>query len=200
LQDNISFTFIGDSFIEGFGDIKNLGWCRRIINIIQNNNPSFQIDYYNLGLRGDTSSQILSRFTRETKTLQLNNKHNILILSFGTNDCISVGDTQRVTFKKSVDNLKNLIESSKEDFNEVLFITPPFLAIDELNDKLKTLIPLYIETLDTLNINYINLFELLKNNEPWIHDILSTDLVHPSDEGYEELTNLIYNHPNWSFK
>ncbi|WP_245876294.1 hypothetical protein [Tychonema bourrellyi] len=50
---------IGDSFVNGSGDLKHLGWTARIC--AATGGQGHHITYYNLGIRGETNADIETR-------------------------------------------------------------------------------------------------------------------------------------------
>lgn len=76
--------FIGDSFVNGTGDPDYLGWTGRIC--IAARNLGYDITYYNLGIRGDTSADIKARWLREISCRLKAEYDSRIVFSFGIND------------------------------------------------------------------------------------------------------------------
>ena len=60
---DVGLVFIGDSFVAGYGDPKGLGWVSRVVSRTQH--PDVQLSAYNLGIRGDSSADVLGRWRTE---------------------------------------------------------------------------------------------------------------------------------------
>jgi len=54
--------FVGDSFVNGTGDPEYLGWTGIICAVTRS--WGYDITYYNLGIRRETSADILARWGR----------------------------------------------------------------------------------------------------------------------------------------
>ncbi len=63
---DIRICFIGDSFVNGTGDECALGWSGRLCAISMKNN--IPLTYYNLGIRRNTSQDILLRVESEVNS------------------------------------------------------------------------------------------------------------------------------------
>ena len=59
----VRICFVGDSFVNGTGDPECLGWTGRIC--VNANKKGYDITYYNLGIRRDTSTDIAKRWLQE---------------------------------------------------------------------------------------------------------------------------------------
>jgi lysophospholipase L1-like esterase len=195
--EKINITFIGDSFVEGYGDPANKGWVYRVCEYTCNNNSKLSLNICNLGIRGETSGDILNRYEAVIKEEQINAKTNMLVMSFGTNDCIQYYYDLNLDLTRSANNLKELIKKSKKQFDSVLFVLPPAIAENEINKRIKSLIEIYIPILETNKIPFINLYDTLLENEIWQYETATFDGAHPKEKGYTEFAKLIYNHKNW---
>ncbi|HFU76419.1 MAG TPA: hypothetical protein ENK66_09260 [Arcobacter sp.] len=192
-----NITFIGDSFVEGYGDPLSLGWVGRVCQYSKKSNPNINLQITNLGIRGETSGDILNRYNAVITKEQLNSTNNIIVLSFGTNDCIQYYFNGSVDIQKSIKNMVLLITKAKEDFDTVLFVLPPCIAETDINKRIKELIDVYIPILESLNVKYINLYETLLDNEIWQYETAKYDGAHPRENGYEEFAKLIFQDKNW---
>ena len=61
---DIRICFVGDSLVNGAGDPECLGWTGRICAGARGD--GYDVTYYNLGVRGQTSADIASRWHEET--------------------------------------------------------------------------------------------------------------------------------------
>ena len=61
--DDCRVCFIGDSFVQGTGDPTGLGWVGRVVS--ETKQAGWNITGYNLGVRGETSRDIMARWERE---------------------------------------------------------------------------------------------------------------------------------------
>ena len=59
----VRICFVGDSFVNGTGDPECLGWTGRIC--VYANKKGYDITYYNLGIRRDTSTELRQALVKE---------------------------------------------------------------------------------------------------------------------------------------
>jgi lysophospholipase L1-like esterase len=81
--------FVGDSFVNGTGDPECLGWAGRICAVARR--EGYDITYYNLGVRRETSADIKSRWQNEVTCRLSQGEYGRIIFSFGVNDTTIVG-------------------------------------------------------------------------------------------------------------
>ena len=62
-MNEVRICFVGESFVNGTGDPECLGWAGRIC--VNANRKGYDITYYNLGVRRETSSELKNRWLRE---------------------------------------------------------------------------------------------------------------------------------------
>ena len=84
MKNDIRICFIGDSFVNGTGDETALGWAGRLCADAAIKFST--ITYYNLGIRRDTSSNILRRFENEISSRLAKDFDSRIVISFGVND------------------------------------------------------------------------------------------------------------------
>lgn len=82
---DIRICFVGDSFVNGTGDETALGWTGRLC---ASANRVASITYYNLGIRRDTSHDILQRWERECALRLPGFCDGRLVFSCGVNDMV----------------------------------------------------------------------------------------------------------------
>ena len=62
-MNEVRICFVGESFVNGTGDPDCLGWAGRIC--VNANRKGYEITYYNLGVRRETSSELKNRWLTE---------------------------------------------------------------------------------------------------------------------------------------
>ena len=75
--------FIGDSFVQGIGDPEYRGWVGRVLAATRDDVTAF-----NLGIRRNTSEDVLRRCWHEVLPRTLPEADNRLVISFGSNDAL----------------------------------------------------------------------------------------------------------------
>ena len=76
--------FLGDSFVNGTGDDDCLGWTGRICSSARRSGRD--VTHYNLGVRRDTSADILARWRQEAERRLSPDLGGRLVFAFGGND------------------------------------------------------------------------------------------------------------------
>lgn len=182
----------GDSITEGFYDDEKNGW----VNRIKNNFSSDEI--INLGVSGDTTEDLLSRFDEDI----VGKEPDMIIFAIGINDSIYLPKQKHnyVNFDKFKENIKALIEKSKKFTGKIIFI-----GLTPVDESLT--MPISWE----LEMHYSNeqvgkydnaIGELCKGENIKFIDILSdfsredyksmlSDGLHPNAEGHKWMANKI---------
>ena len=83
---DIRICFIGDSLVNGTGDEAALGWAGRLCAMA--NASDIPVTYYNLGIRRDTSKDILLRWESECTLRLPDSCDGRIVLSCGVNDTV----------------------------------------------------------------------------------------------------------------
>ena len=195
-MEDIRICYIGDSFVKGIGDPNKLGWAGRLSYLSQNSQRA--ITHYNLGVRGDTSTNILARWEREAKVRLPLFSINCIVFSFGVNDTIVENGITRVPIAQSMKNCRNILGVAKVKYN-VLMIGPPPIDDEKQNNSIKAYDEAYASVCNMLGVNYLSIFDKLVNDEVWMGDVRDNDHVHPRENGYELLSQYIYNWKGWWF-
>ncbi len=195
-------TVFGDSITFGKGDTLEQGWCGRLKKYFENKGGNHRL--YNLGVNGDTSSDVLERFDIEAKArvkyIHEGDRH-IIVFSVGINDsCIfTEGNIFKMDINVFRNNIQTLIDKSRSYTKEVVFIG--IIPVDEsirLNRKGKSLTNKRIgefnnaikEICQNNDLLFLDLFqEFSKFNYKELLD----DGLHPNTQGYEKMYELIKN-------
>ena len=141
MEKDIRLFFLGDSFVNGTGDETMLGWTGRLA--AEAAATGAEVTYYNLGIRRNTSADILARWQHECRARFIPGVDNRLVVSFGVNDCIYENGRPRVEPEASVANLKALLSEAMHAFNGVLFISPSPIDDAEITVRIEALHRMY---------------------------------------------------------
>ena len=194
---DIRICYVGDSFVNGIGDPIKLGWAGRLSASSQNEHRN--ITYYNLGIRRDTSANILKRWEAECQARLPKTSENKIVFSFGVNDTVIENGQKRVSLEDSVNNAKSMLVDASKKY-DVLMVGMPPINDEKQNKIIKELDYSYQDLCNELNIPYISIFERLVNDKTWRDEVASNDGAHPRDKGYEILANFIKEWNSWWFK
>lgn len=196
-MNDIRICYVGDSFVNGTGDTSKLGWTGRLSASSQNDN--IDITHYNLGIRRNTSEDILKRWEAECQARLPEVSENKVVFSFGVNDTVIENGQKRVSLENSIENAKTILVNAIKKYDVIMIGMPP-IDDDEQNKRIKELDIKYQALCNALEIPYLSIFEKLANDKVWKNEVLANDGAHPRDKGYEILANHIKNWSGWWFK
>jgi acyl-CoA thioesterase-1 len=203
---DLRICFIGDSFVNGTGDSIHLGWPGRLCALARRDSGD-DLTAYNLGVRRDTSSDILNRWHEETSRrlgdpATKSNFDNRLVFSFGANDCVveaSEVSVCRTPFERSIENVRSICGVASNRW-PTLFVGPPPTTTwgdDELNARIKRLDRAMALICDSLAVPFITVFDDLQGDITWKKEAAAGDGIHPGADGYSALSNLVYQSDIW---
>ena len=174
----------GDSITYGAGDNEALGWVGRLRKSFGTNDD---VGVYNFGVCGDTTDDLLNRFTVEADSI----KPNVIVFAIGINDSkYPAGETEnRVPLEKYKENMRALLKSAKNYTNEIFIVgatkVDEALIRDSGTRFVNETIHIYNNFLKELSesegLSYVDVFGVLD-----IHTDLD-DGLHPNTQGYEKL-------------
>ncbi|MEC4991572.1 MAG: GDSL-type esterase/lipase family protein [Oscillatoria sp. PMC 1068.18] len=188
-------AFIGDSFVNGTGDNACLGWTGRICANARN--LGYNLTYYNLGVRGETSLDIKLRWYKEVSYRLPKPADSRVIFSFGANDTTNIEGKTRVDFEDSQRNLTSILKIAKQEFPVLMVGIPPIADDTEQNQRIARLSKKFAEICLQLNVPYLDVFTPLQTSQIWLSEAAGNDGAHPRDGGYTELANLVQNWSAW---
>ncbi|PLA74456.1 lipase [Hydrogenovibrio sp. SC-1] len=192
--------FIGDSFVNGTGDPQMLGWAGRLC--AQAQQPEHEITYYNLGIRRNTSTDILQRWS-EISQRQQADCDNRIVLSCGVNDTVFEDGKLRVDFETSIQNIQKMLvlmqDSPDPEGTKGLVIGPPPVNDDTQNQRIQTLSKSMQFEAEQAGIPFIVLFDALVQDSAYLAEIAQNDGAHPKANGYDKMAQLILQSGQWWF-
>jgi acyl-CoA thioesterase-1 len=80
----LRLCFVGDSLTLGTGDDEFLGWPGRVVQ--RERQAGHDLTMHNLGIRGNTTTQIEARWEAEARARLPETNPAALVFSFGCND------------------------------------------------------------------------------------------------------------------
>jgi acyl-CoA thioesterase I len=188
---DVGICFIGSSMTAGYGDPKGLGWVGRVVSRTQH--PDLDLTAYNLGVRGDTSARVMSRWRDETTPRWANRTEKRLVISVGAND-VATG----VSLARSRLNLANILDEATTNGVAVFCVgLVPSLDAD-LNARIQALAEAQADVCARRSVTYVDCFRPLVGHEQWLSDVhASPDRVHPGQAGYGLIAWLVL-HNGWN--
>lgn len=191
---DIRICFIGDSFVNGTGDEKMLGWAGRVCTKARQH--GHDITYYNLGIRRNTSTDILQRWS-EVSLRQQPDCDNRIVLSCGVNDTTIENGALRVDFETSLQNMRDLF--ARIQSSPGLVVGPPPVDDDQQNQRIQTLSSVMQTEAEKAGLPFIPLFNHLIEYSTYLAEIAQNDGAHPRSTGYDKMTRLILDSGKWWF-
>ena len=126
MSQRLTVLFFGDSFVAGVGDPSGLGWTGRIA--AGPRSPELDLTVYPLGVRRNTSLDVLARWETETVARIPDAGTTGLVLAFGVNDAADDGAGQRrVPLSETVASLQAIVRRASALGLSVLVVGPPRL-------------------------------------------------------------------------
>jgi acyl-CoA thioesterase I len=185
--------FVGDSFVAGVGDPQHRGWVGRLAE--RAHRVGAPITAYNLGVRRDTSDDILRRWADEVAVRRAAGAQERLVVSFGVNDTTDDGRATRVAPEYSVANLHTLLADAAVAGLPVLMVGPPPVADRVQNRRIATLDAQFAAVCAETGAPYVTVFAPLRDAPVWMDEVAAGDGAHPAAAGYDLLTDLV--EPPW---
>lgn len=186
--------FIGDSFVNGTGDPECLGWTGRISVAAQK--QGYDVTYYNLGVRGETSADIKARWLQEVSCRLSQEYDGRVVFSFGTNDTTIETDKTRIEFIQSIENARQILQVARQRFPVLMVGAPPMLDAGQ-NSRTAHLLEQFEQICLEMAIPYLDLFTPLQSSNIWLREVAEYDGAHPRAAGYREIANLVQNWSGW---
>ncbi len=189
--------FVGDSFVQGAGDPQCLGWAGRVA--VSARERGYDLSHYNLGIRRDTSTDVLGRWQQESIARLPRNTHNYLLFSFGVNDTVLENGLRRVPLEASMASFRRML-SEASGFCKTAFVGPPPVSEEIQNQRIHELCGHFRAAACELGVPYLPVYEALQRDPVWMQEVAAGDGSHPGAAGYERLAQLILAADFWWFK
>ena len=187
---DVGLVFMGASMTAGYGDPKALGWTGRVI--ARTNLGEGDLTSYNLGIRGNTSGDVLARWRGECALRWAERRERRLVVSVGAAD-VATG----LSMARSRLNLANVLDEAKNSGIGVFVVgVTPGLEADE-NLKLGALSEAQADVCARRGVPYVDCYRPLIGHEQWLADLAAgPDRKHPGQAGYGLIAWLVL-HNGW---
>jgi lysophospholipase L1-like esterase len=190
----VRICFVGESFVNGAGDPECLGWTGRIC--VNANKKKYDITYYNLGVRQETTTELKKRSLREISYRLPKEYDGRVVFSFGVNDTYFENGKTRVSTVNSILNTRQILTEAKKLY-PVLMVSPPPVADKEQNQRIFDLSKQFTLICKRLSIPYLDVFSKLESSTIWMDDVKNHDGAHPKAAGYQEFAEIVKNWDAW---
>ena len=190
---DLRVCFVGDSFVAGTGDPEHLGWAGRVA--ARAHRAGQALTSYNLGVRRQTSRDILERWRVECTPRLPSGCDGRVVLSFGVNDTTIEEGRQRVAGADSARHLCLLLREARSSGWPVLVVGPPPVADAEHNARTVVLSEWLQQVCRDEGAPYVPTLPALSSTPVWMQQVAAGDGAHPGAEGYAALAELVW--PAW---
>ncbi|MCY0906249.1 GDSL-type esterase/lipase family protein [Arthrobacter sp. H14-L1] len=192
-EPDVRVRFVGDSFVAGVGDARHLGWAGRLA--AHSHAQGLILTSYNLGIRRDTSADILRRFQAECTPHLPFGSHAGVVLSFGVNDTMFEYGRSRVAAEDSVTHLRALLRGLDAEGWPVMMAGPPAVDDEQHNERIIALDASLAAECDRQSVPYVSVVRELQSHDAWRREVREGDGAHPGAGGYGTLASLL--RPTW---
>ena len=187
---DIALVFIGDAYVAGYGDPKGAGWVSRVVG--RTAHPDVDITAYQLGVRGDTSADVLNRWRDEAPPRWKGRSEKRLVVAVGHNDAASFMSIARVRL-----NLANILDDAAASGVAVFAVGPPPTLDPDLNAQLEIVVEAQADVCARRGVPYVDCYRPLNGHEQYRSDLgASADGIHPGQAGYGLIAWLVL-HGGW---
>jgi lysophospholipase L1-like esterase len=187
---DVAIVFVGASLVAGVGDPKGQGWVSRVVG--RTHHSELELTAYNLGVRGDTSADVLGRWKAECEPRWRGRGEMRLVVSVGGNDAAT-----GVTLARHRLNLANILDDAASAGIGTFVVSPPPGDDEELNAKLDVLVEAQADVCSRRNVPFVDCFRPLLGHEQWQSDLAASRVPHhPGQAGYGLIAWLVL-HNGW---
>ena len=179
----IRVCFFGDSFVNGTGDDTCLGWVGRACAAARQQGQD--LTCYNLGIRRDTSADVLRRWKREALARLPPEHDGRLVFSFGANDCCLEDEANRVRVPQdaALANAREILADARS-WLPTLMVGPLPVGDADADARIAALSAAFAAVCASLKMPYLEVFRLAANSDAWAREVAAGDGAHPNALGY----------------
>ncbi|TPG16069.1 GDSL-type esterase/lipase family protein [Pedococcus bigeumensis] len=187
---DVGIVFVGASLVAGVGDPKGQGWVSRVVG--RTHSADLEVTAYNLGVRGDTTADVLARWKSECAPRWAGRAEKRLVISVGGNDAAS-----GVTLARHRLNLANILDDAASAGIGTFVVSPPPADDEEINAKLDVLVEAQADVCARRGVPFVDCFRPLLGHEQWQSDLAASRIAHhPGQAGYGLIAWLVL-HNGW---
>ena len=187
---DVALVFLGASMVAGVGDPKGQGWVSRVVGRTQH--PDLELTAYNLGVRGDTTADVLNRWRTECPPRWAGRSEKRLVISVGVDDAAT-----GVTLARHRLNLANILDDAASAGIGTFVVSPPPSDDQDLNAKLEVLVEAQADVCSRRGVPFVDCYRPLLGHEQWRSDLAASSVAHhPGQAGYGLIAWLVL-HNGW---
>lgn len=208
MQD-LRICFVGDSYMNGTGDLETLGWVRRLCKLRLT--PTQRFTSYELGIRGQTTDGLKDRWQAECAQRLPEGSDNRVVLQFGINDVAEIVDVGvRVPLEQSVHNAREIVTGVAALYPVLWVGLPPAnvpcspmhpspgLVITFDQDRAIALNDAYRDLAAELKVAYCDIQTPLLADAEYMAGLTKADQMHCDGRGYELMAAVVDQWEPWA--
>lgn len=192
---DIRICFLGDSFVNGTGDDDALGWVGRVCADARA--AGADVTCYNLGIRRQTSRDVLARWRAECAPRLPAGCDGRLVLSFGVNDTTLENGVPRVAHAEACATLRRLLIETAA--LPRVMVGPPPIDDDAQNARIATLAAEFARICADGGVPWVDLYAPLVADPVYRAEVAANDGAHPRRGGYARMAAIVLASPHWWF-
>lgn len=184
--------FFGDSHTVGVGDEECLGWTGRVAAAAME--EGIPVTSYNLGVGGDTSVDVASRWRAEARPRLPRagaEGDPRVVLAFGVNDVSLEDESRRCSQEQSMLSLEEVLLGAQALGLRRFVIGPAPIDDEAANDRIAELSYAYRMLCARHRVPFVPLIDELRESPTWRGAIAGGDGGHPGAAGYAEIARLV---------
>lgn len=188
---DVAVVFLGDSLVAGLGDPKGQGWVCRVLG--RTGHPDLELTGYPLGVRGDTSADVLGRWHAEVPSRWRGRAERRLVVSVGTEDLL-----QGVSLARHRLNLANVLDEASSAGVGAFVVSPPPSGDPAVDDRLSVLVEAQADVCARRSVPFVDTYTPLTAHDQWSSDLAASPIAgHPGQSGYGLMAWLVL-HGGWA--
>lgn len=181
--------FVGDSLVAGVGDPTGRGWVGRCVAAAYEAGTA--VTPYNLGVRGDTSRDVLQRWEGEARPRLAAEAAMRVVFSFGANDTIREGGELRVPTDESIANLDAVLVRAAALALPAFIVGPSPVDDEHQRQRSLELARRMGHVAASRGVPFVDVASAINRSDVWRDEAARGDGAHPRAGGYELLAELI---------
>jgi lysophospholipase L1-like esterase len=201
LSEKMTILALGDSLTRGTGDETGKGYVGLVTDHLKKQLSPQEIIVYNLGIKGQTSSELLQQLSQKQVTRQIQ-EADLVLMTIGGNDLIRQGETFtnldltqiQESQQQYLENLQKIFSTIREQNAQspvfILGLYNPFIELEN-SDLTNQIVREWNYATETLvgefsDIVFVPTFDLFQLS---VNDYLYTDYFHPNQAGYQLISD-----------
>lgn len=178
----LRICFFGDSMVNGTGDDACLGWVGCACAAARRGGRD--VTCYNLGIRRDTSEDVLARWEVEARARLPPEHDGRLVFSFGANDsCPDADNAPRVAPERTLAHAEAILAAAAA-WRPTLMVGPFPICDPEVDARTAELSARLSLLCARLGVPFFPVIEIASASEAWKREVAEGDGAHPNREGY----------------